>query len=95
MLTLPGASYLAGLDQIEKHHLSTTSTVLAVVGFNLIMLALLELPLLGFVFAPEWTPGRSKRAKASASRNGRRAAVITLSVLGAALVVKGAVGLAT
>ncbi|MGO9789735.1 MAG: GAP family protein, partial [Solirubrobacteraceae bacterium] len=50
LLTLPGASYLAGLDQIEKQNLSTTATVLVVIGFNLIMLMLLELPLLGFVF---------------------------------------------
>src|SRR5215467_11673316 len=34
LLTLPGASYLAGLDQIHKLHYSTLGTVLLVVGFN-------------------------------------------------------------
>ena len=43
VLTLPGGSYLAGLDQIDKQKLSTTATVLTVIGFNLVMLILLEL----------------------------------------------------
>ena len=33
LLTLPGASYLAGLDEIHKLHYSTTVTVLLVIGF--------------------------------------------------------------
>jgi hypothetical protein len=71
LLTLPGGSYLAGLSHIEDQHLSTADTVLVVIGFNLIMLMLLELPLLGFVFAPNWTPGAVDRARAYAGRNGR------------------------
>jgi len=93
LLTLPGGSYLAGLDQIEKQKLSTSATVLTVVGFNLIMLMLLELPLLGFVVAPDWTPGAVERSKAWFSRNGHKAAVIALTVLGSALVIKGVIGL--
>lgn len=93
LLTLPGASYLAGLDQIEKQKLSTASTVLTVIGFNLIMLILLEVPLLGYTVAPDWTPGAVERAKAWVSRNGHKAAVIALTVIGAALVIKGIVGL--
>jgi hypothetical protein len=89
LLTLPGGSYLAGLNQIEKENLSTTATVLAVIGFNLVMLILLELPLLGYTFAPDWTPGAVERAKAWAGRNGHKAAVITLVVLGGGLVAKG------
>ena len=92
LLTLPGGSYLAGLDQIEKQKLSTSATVLTVVGFNLIMLMLLELPLLGFVVAPDWTPGAVERSKAWFSRNGHKAAVIALTALGSALVIKGIVG---
>jgi hypothetical protein len=49
LLTLPGASYLAGLDDIHKLHYSTTLTVLLVIGFNLIMLWLLEVPLVSSV----------------------------------------------
>ena len=43
LLTLPGASYLAGLHGISDQNLSTTSTVLCIIAFNLIMLALLEI----------------------------------------------------
>ena len=89
LLTLPGGSYLAGLRRIEQEKLSTPATVLTVIGFNLVMLILLELPLLGYTFAPDWTPGAVERAKAWAGRNGHKAAVITLTVLGGALVVKG------
>jgi heme A synthase len=93
LLTLPGASYLAGLDQIEKQKLGTAATVLTVIGFNLVMLMLLELPLLGFVVAPDWTPGAVERSKAWFARNGHKAAVIALIVLGSALVLKGIIGL--
>lgn len=95
ILTLPGGSYLAGLSQIDKQHLSTPETVLTVIGFNLIMMVLLELPMLGFIVAPDWTPGAVERAKAYASRNGRRFAVIVLTVIGAALVIKGVIQLVT
>ena len=93
LLTLPGGSYLAGLHHIEEQKLSTPATVLTVIGFNLVMLILLELPLLGFTFAPDWTPGAVERAKAWAGRNGHKAAVIALAVLGGALVIKGIAGL--
>jgi hypothetical protein len=93
LLTLPGGSYLAGLNQIEEQKLSTVATVLTVVGFNLIMLSLLELPLLGFFIAPEWTPGAVDRAKAYVGRNGRKAGIIALTVLGGALIIKGIIAL--
>jgi hypothetical protein len=93
VLTLAGGSWLAGLTHIEKQRLSTTATALTVTGFNLVMLILLELPLLGYAFAPDWTPGAVERAKAWADRNGHKAAAIALTVLGGALVVKGIAGL--
>jgi hypothetical protein len=93
LLTLPGASYLAGLIQLHKLHLSTFEDVLVVIGFNLVMLALLEVPLACFVVAPEWTPGAIDRAKAAAARNGPRVLVRGLVVIGVLLIVKGVVGL--
>ena len=91
----PEARYLAGLSHIEEQHLSTTETVLVVIGSNLIMLMLLELPLLGFVFAPDWTPGAVDRAKAFAGRNARKVGTIALAVLGGALIIKGTIELAS
>lgn len=57
------------------------------------MLMLLELLLLGFVVAPDWNPGAVERSKAWFARNGHKAAVIALTVLGSALVLKGTIGL--
>jgi len=93
LLTLPGASYLAGLDRISKQNLSTAEEVLAVVGFNVVMLALLELPLVGYLVRPEAT-GRAVTAFSSwLSRNGGRVAMGVASVLAIALLVRGTVGL--
>jgi Sap, sulfolipid-1-addressing protein len=93
LLTLPGASYLAGLDSIRKLGYSHATEVLLVVGFNLVMLMLLEGPLISFAIAPDWTPRALERAKAWTSRHGRKAAACGLAAVGAALVVKGIVGL--
>ena len=93
LLTLPGASYLAGLDQIHKLKYSTTVTVLLVIGFNIVMLWLLEVPLASFLVAPEWTPSAVERAKAWVSRHAHVFAVRGSAAVGALLVIKGIVGL--
>jgi hypothetical protein len=93
LLTLPGASYLAGLDQIHKLKYSTTVTVLLVIGFNLVMLWLLEVPLASFAVAPEWTPRAIDRAKRWVSRHAHIFAVRGSAAVGALLVIKGIVGL--
>lgn len=95
LLTLPGASYLAGLDEIHKLKYSTTATVLIIIGFNLVMLWLLEVPLASFVVAPDWTPRAVERAKAWVSRHAHVFAVRGFAALGVLLVVKGIVGLVT
>ena len=93
LLTLPGASYLAGLDQIHKQDYSTTVTVLIVIGFNLVMLWLLEVPLVSFLVAPEWTPRAIERSKLWVSQHFRTFAIRGLSLLGLLLIIKGIVGL--
>ncbi len=95
LLTLPGASYLAGLDQIHKLKYSTTVTVLLVIGFNLVMLWLLEVPLASFLIAPDWTPRAIDRAKAWVSQHAHVFAVRGFAALGALLIIKGVIGLVT
>lgn len=95
LLTLPGASYLAGLVQIDRGGYSTAVTVVTIIGFNVVMLSLLELPLLGFLVAPDWTQGRVTAARALFSRRGRQIAIVGLRAIGIALVLKGVVGLIT
>jgi hypothetical protein len=93
LLTLPGAAYLAGLSQISKQSLSTTATVLCVVGFNLVMLAFLEVPLVGYTFAPDWTRRALDRFKDFLNRDGERILLTVALVLGLALVARGLVEL--
>ena len=93
MLTLPGASYLAGLDDINKLNYSTTETVLLVIGFNLVMLWLLEVPLICFVIAPEWTPRAIERAKLWVCRHSHMFAIRGLTLFGVLMIIKGIIGL--
>jgi hypothetical protein len=93
LLTLPGASYLAGLSHIHKLHYSTTVTVLVVVGFNLVMLWLIEVPLACFLVAPDWTPRAIDRAKVWISRHTHVFAVRGFATLGVLLIIKGVIGL--
>lgn len=93
LLTLPGASYLAGLTRLAKLHYSVAGTVATIILFNIIMLALLEVPLLCFVVAPEWTPRAIDRAKAFAGRQWRRALTRFFALIGLLLVIKGLIQL--
>jgi len=93
LLTLPGASYLAGLSDIAKQDLSTTATVLTVIGFNVIMLSLLEVPLLGYAFSPEKTSAAVHRFSAWLNRSGGRIALVLALVVAIALIARGLVGL--
>ena len=93
LLTLPGASYLAALDSIHKLNYGKTEEVLLVVLVNVIMLALIELPLLSFAVAPKWTPAAIERTKAWFGRHGHTAAFIAVTTIGTLLVVQGVVTL--
>ena len=68
-------------------------TVLLVIGFNLVMLWLLEVPLASFAVAPEWTPRAIKRTKLWVGRHAHMFAVRGFAAIGALLVIKGIVGL--
>jgi hypothetical protein len=93
LLTLPGASYLAGLNQLSQQNLSTTATVLSVIGFNVIMLALLEVPLVGYTVSPEKTAATVQRFSAWLSRDGGRIALVLAVLVGIALLARGLTGL--
>jgi hypothetical protein len=94
LLTLPGASYLAGLNEIAKQNVSDLEVVLAVVGFNLVMLALLEIPLLGYTVSPDRTAVTVHRFSEWLSAQGGRIALVLAVVVGIALVVRGVIEVA-
>src|SRR3954454_13182882 len=93
VLSFPGVSYLDALDHIHKLNPGTVPTVLLVVGFCLMQQILLELPLLGYVFAPDSTQDRVTRFKAWIARKGRTALMIGATVIGLILVVRGVIAL--
>jgi hypothetical protein len=93
ILTFPGVSYLTALDRIAKLDAGTAATVALVVGFCLMQQLLLEVPLLGYAFAPERTQGAVVSFREWLARNGRRAATTGAAVLGGLLLLRGLIGL--
>jgi hypothetical protein len=92
LLSFPGVSYLTALGRIAKVHPGTVPIVLLVVGFCLVQLLPLELPLLGYAFAPERTQRAIESFHAWLARRGRRVASIVACALGVILIVRGVTG---
>jgi hypothetical protein len=93
LLTFPGASYLAALNRMADLDAATAPTVLLVVGFCVVQLTLLEVPLVGYALAPERTQESVVRFRAWLGRNGRRGAAIAAGTIGVLLIVRGVIGL--
>ena len=93
VLSFPGASFLAAMDHIHKLKAGTAASVLLILYFCLMQQIILELPLLGYVFAPDSTRDRVDRFKAWMARRGRTVPVIGAVVIGLWLVISGIVAL--
>ena len=93
VLTLPGASYLIGLNDIADKDSSTIATIAMVVGFNVIMLMLLEIPLISYTVAPDWTPDAIDRFKAWFNRNSKKFGFRLTAGVGLLLIVRGVIEL--
>jgi hypothetical protein len=89
LLSFPGASFIAGMDELSKQKIGTTATVLAVIAFGLIELLILEVPLVGYTVRPEWTEAAVERFSDWLSRRGGRVALIGAFVVGALLIIRG------
>jgi hypothetical protein len=93
LLTLPGATYLTALYRISDENLADPLTVLTVVAFNAIMLMLLEIPLLAYTFAPDWTPKAIERFKHKLSERGRTWGIRVAAALGLLMIARGVIAL--
>ena len=93
LLSFPGVSYLDALDHIHKLNPGTVPTVLLVIGFCLMQQILLEIPLLGYVFAPDRTGNTVARFRDWMGRKGRTIAVIGAAALAAWLLIRGLITL--
>jgi hypothetical protein len=94
-LTLPGVSYLAALHELDELNYGTIPTILVILGFNAMILLLLEIPLIGYMLAPERTVTGVENFKAWLGRNGLKAAIYVAAGLGALLIIRGLIELLT
>jgi hypothetical protein len=89
LLTLPGAMYITALHRIADENLSDPATVAVVLAFNAIMLMLLEVPLLAYTFAPDWTPKAVERFKQKLRERGRTWGIRVAATLGLLMIGRG------
>jgi hypothetical protein len=92
VLTLPGISYLAALHDLQELGYGTVGEILVIIGFNLMLMILLVVPLVGFFVAPERTVIEVQRFRSWLTRSGRRMAIDGAVVLGVLLVIRGLIG---
>jgi Sap-like sulfolipid-1-addressing protein len=95
VLSLPSVSYLAALHDLDDLNYATVPTILVILGFNVMTFILLEIPLVGYVFAPERTKVAVQDFRSWLSRNGFKAGIYVAAGLGLLLVVRGVIELLT
>ena len=91
LLNLPGVWYLAALKEISTANYGTTGDVLLILGFNVVMFTLVELPLLGYLLAPDRTKAAVDDFNAWLRAHTRQVAAGVAFAVGIYLVVKGLV----
>lgn len=93
VMHLPGLLYLAALGYIAHRDVSTSNGLLLIVLFNIVMLAPIELPLLGYVAAPQRTEETVRSVNAFINEHRGKGLLLVSVVAGGYLVVSGIVGL--
>jgi hypothetical protein len=95
VFTLPGVAYLAALHDLQQLEYGAAVEILVILGFNVMLLILLEVPLVGYLAAPERTVVAVQRFRTWLSQSSRRIAVLGAAGIGVILLVRGAVGFLT
>lgn len=89
LYSVPGAYYLAGLALLVKLDQSASIDVVAILGFNLVMFVFLELPLLGFLLAPDRARALTERLNQWMTRHKRTLITLVAGVGGLYLLITG------
>jgi hypothetical protein len=89
ILNLPGIWYLDALKDISQANSGTTTMIVEIVVFIVIMFALAELPLIGYLVAPQATEVRVASFQTWMSRNGMTVAMWAAGLIGTYLTIKG------
>jgi len=95
VLTLPGVAYLAALHELDQLNYGTIPTILVILGFNAMLLILLEIPLIGYALAPERTVVAVQNFRTWLSKNGLKAGIYVAAGLGLLLVARGVIEILT
>ncbi len=89
LYSAPGAEYLAGLTLLAKLNAPPAASVAAILGFNVIMFALIELPLLGLVLMPDRTRSLTDRLNAWMTDHRQKLIVVVAGAGGVYLLISG------
>jgi Sap, sulfolipid-1-addressing protein len=88
----PSPLVLLGMADIAQLGYDAIPTLVVILGFYLIMFTFIELPIIGFLVAPEWTKTAAVTTKAWLDRNLLLMAFWALTVVGTFEVIRGIVG---
>jgi hypothetical protein len=91
LVNLPGAAYLVALKDIAAGSYSTGAELALIVGFNLIMFLLAEIPLATLLLAPDRSATMVRAFDAWLSSHSRQIAVVLCAFLGVFLVIRGVI----
>lgn len=94
VLTLPGASFVAGMELLRRQQLGVAATVGLVLVFEVIQLLILEVPLVGYFISPDGTDAAIGRFKGFLSRDGHLMLLIGGTVVGLLVLTRGIIRLA-
>ena len=92
LLNLPGVWYLAALADIAHAQLSAAEELLLILGFNLVMFALVEIPLVFYLVDAEQAHALVNSASGWVHSHARQAGATVAAIVGVWLVAKGIVG---
>jgi hypothetical protein len=90
-LSLPGIAYLTALKDIAASDDSVPVELASILVFNVIMFGMAEIPLIGYLVAPDWTRVRVNAFNEWLGRHARQIAIVLCGVTGAFLLTRGLV----
>ncbi len=91
-IALPSVDYLAALAVIGTADVGSTTRLAALLTFNVVAFALVEIPLLAYLVAPERTHARLIALNDRMQAQGRRGVAVMVAVVGVVLLAVGLAG---
>jgi hypothetical protein len=91
ILNLPGIWYLDFLKDLAETNPSPATVIWQILAFMVIMFSLAEIPLIGYLIAPEATQARVAAFQAWMSKHGMTVGMWAAALLGVYLTIKGIV----